>query len=428
MTTDRPSPARARESGATLELAVDDRLFPLQLELHDGAGIRVFPVRTGTTTVGTSPACDVVVDDRAVSARHLSLECHPDGVLVRDLGSKNGTFVGGARVHEAWVGQGAALVAGRSVLTLVSSASHDDERAGAPLEGMRGESGVMRRLAGLVRRLSTHSFPVLVAGESGTGKELVARALHDEGPRKGRPFVVLNVAALPRELVESELFGHERGAFTGAVARRAGAFAEAEGGTLFLDEIGELPLEAQPKLLRALDGYEVRRVGGSGSGRRTDVRVVAATCAPLESLVAEGRFRRDLYHRLEVFIVRVPPLRERAVDIAAIAKGLLRDLADEFGPRELSPSATSVLLRHPWPGNVRELRNVLYRAMDRTAGRSVIDAADVEAAFGRPAGPRTKEVTPRLAKALLAEHEHNITRAARAAGVPRTSFRKLVAS
>src|SRR5262249_15882330 len=144
--------------------------------------------------------------------------------------------------------------------------------------------------------------PVLIAGETGVGKELVARALHVEGGRADGPFVAINVAALPRELVESELFGHERGAFTGAVAKRAGAFAEASGGTLFLDEIGELPTDAQPKLLRALDGYEVRRIGAPGSGQRSDARVVAATHVPLFEQVQLGRFRRDLYHRLEVFV------------------------------------------------------------------------------------------------------------------------------
>src|SRR5271156_3983666 len=169
----------------------------------------------------------------------------------------------------------------------------------------------MRRLADQVRRLAQHALPVLIAGESGTGKELIARALHQEGPRREKPFVAINVTALPRELVESELFGHERGAFTGAHARRLGAFAEAEAGTLFLDEVGDLPLDAQPKLLRALDGYEVRRIGATGRGRVGDVRIVAATNRLLARRVEEGDFRRDLFHRLSVFTVTLPPLRER---------------------------------------------------------------------------------------------------------------------
>src|SRR5271156_1772550 len=228
----------------------------------------------------------------------------------------------------------------------------------------------MRRLADQVRRLAQHALPVLIAGESGTGKELIARALHAEGPRRAKPFVAINVTALPRELVESELFGHERGAFTGAHVRRQGAFAEAQGGSLFLDEIGDLPLEAQPKILRALDGYEVRRVGGAGSGRRPDVRVVAATHARLEQRVNRGEFRRDLYHRLECFVVHVPPLRERRGDIGVIARELLRQLASDVGTRQLTASAIARLAVHNWPGNVRELRNVLCRAADGSMDRS----------------------------------------------------------
>src|SRR5271156_6762956 len=217
----------------------------------------------------------------------------------------------------------------------------------------------MRRLADQVRRLAQHALPVLIAGESGTGKELVARALHNEGPRRDRPFVAINVTALPRDLVESELFGHERGAFTGAHARRLGAFAEAGGGTLFLDEVGDLPVDAQPKLLRALDGYEVRRVGAAGGGERADVRVVAATHAPLEQRVTAGQFRRDLFHRLECFVIPLPPLRDRRGDVAAIARELLRQVASQVGPRTLTPAAIARLAAHDWPGNVRELRNVL---------------------------------------------------------------------
>src|SRR6185436_14560652 len=174
-------------------------------------------------------------------------------------------------------------------------------------------------------------------------KELIARALHTEGPRSEAPFVALNVAALPRELVESELFGHERGAFTGAVTKRAGAFAEAETGTLFLDEIGELPIDAQPKLLRALDGYEVRRVGAPGSGRRANARVVVATHVALQDNVARGAFRRDLFHRLEVFVVEVPSLRDRPGDILPIARLLLGQMENEIGRRELTPAAIAQL-------------------------------------------------------------------------------------
>jgi DNA-binding NtrC family response regulator len=283
----------------------------------------------------------------------------------------------------------------------------------------------MREIAAQVRRLAQHSATVLVAGESGTGKELIARSLHREGPRAGAAFVPVNVAALPRELVETEMFGHERGAFTGAVSSRAGAFSEAEGGTLFLDEIGDLPLDAQPKLLRALDGYEVRRVGGS-VGRRANVRVVAATHVPLEARVTAGQFRRDLFHRLEVFVIEVPPLRARRGDIAPIARRLLEQMEAELGRRALSSAAVARLSTHAWPGNVRELRNVLYRACDAAGHRALIEAWHVERGLGPREQPRERVVTPSLARTILRENDNNLSAAARAAGCPRTTFRKLV--
>jgi DNA-binding NtrC family response regulator len=221
------------------------------------------------------------------------------------------------------------------------------------------------------------------------------------------------------------MFGHERGAFTGAVASRPGAFTEARDGTLFLDEIGELPLDSQPKLLRALDGYEFRRVGGS-AGRRLNVRVVAATHVPLEERVLLGAFRRDLFHRLEVFVVEVPPLRARRGDIAPIARVLLERMESEVGHRTLTSAAIARLVDHEWPGNVRELRNVLYRACDARASGVMIDAPQVERALGARDPPKKRVMTPSLAKAILRSHENNLSAAARAAGYPRSSFRKLL--
>jgi transcriptional regulator with GAF, ATPase, and Fis domain len=222
------------------------------------------------------------------------------------------------------------------------------------------------------------------------------------------------------------MFGHERGAFTGAVARRDGAFRDAEKGSLFLDEIGELPIEAQPKLLRALDGYEVRRVGGSGSGRPPDVRVIAATHVPLEAGVTAGSFRRDLFHRLEVFVVEVPPLRERRADIAAIARHLLGQMEVELGRRRLTSAAIARLMVHDWPGNVRELRNVLYRASDLAVTSEALDAPHVERGFRHSSGPPRAGLSPAQAHGILAEHRNNLSAAARAAGYARTSFRKLL--
>ena len=318
-------------SSVTIEIAVLGNSAGWAVEVQDEAGARRVVLRKERLVVGTSSAADVLLRDATVSSRHCALSVLGSGVGIEDLGSRNGTFVGSARVKEAWGRAGTVVSVGHSTMVIVPDDDHGPSSPpGEPLPGVIGASLAMRRLADQVRRLARHALPVLVAGESGSGKELIARALHHEGPRRSRPFVAINVTALPRELVESELFGHERGAFTGANVRRLGAFAEADGGTLFLDEVGDLPLDAQPKLLRALDGYELRRVGATGSGARADVRVVAATHVPLEQRVMDGEFRRDLFHRLECFVVQVPPLRERRGDIAAIARELLSQLASQW--------------------------------------------------------------------------------------------------
>jgi DNA-binding NtrC family response regulator len=419
---EEPSP-----SSVTLEGPASPEGVAWWVEVQDECGARRVLLSGERLVVGSAQDAGVVVRDPTVSSRHCAMTLLGAGVTVEDLGSKNGTYVGMARVHEAWAQAGTVITIGRSTLILVAvDAPEPTDTPGEPLDGVAGASIVMRRLAAQVRRLASHSLPVLVVGESGTGKELIARALHREGPRRGRPFVAINVTALPRELVESELFGHERGAFTGAHARREGAFAEAEGGTLFLDEIGDLPLEAQPKLLRALDGYELRRVGGAGSGRKADVRVVAATHARLEQRVTQGDFRRDLFHRLECLVVRVPALRERRGDIGAIARELLEQLAPAVGPRVLGPAAVARLTAHDWPGNVRELRNVLCRAADASTGSRRIDAADIDRAMRREPSALAKCMSRERARELFRQSAGNLSAAARAAGMPRTSFRKLL--
>lgn len=423
---------RGRETKPTLDardLCEGARRF--WIEAQDESDGRIVPLSKSRLVIGSSKRADVVLEDPTVSAEHCVLSVGDDGVLVEDKGSRNGTFVGGARVEQALCRGGAVMNVGRSTVAFHEARAEDDDAEELadvrPLVGVAGASLAMRRVARDVRNLAKHIEPVLVTGETGTGKELVARALHDEGPRAERPFVPLNVAALPRELVESELFGHERGAFTGAVARRCGAFEEASTGTLFLDEIGELPIDAQPKLLRALDGYEVRSVGGSGGGRRFDVRLVAATHVAIAERVDQGLFRRDLFHRLEVFVVEIPPLRERRSDIGAIASRVLARLAASDGDakRTLTAAALARLVAHDWPGNVRELRNVLIRAAHLSRTPATLSAYDVEQGL-RARVAALPTLSPGLARALLREHNGNMSAAARAAGVPRTSFRKLV--
>ena len=420
-----------RPSSATLEILCTPRSQDWVIDIQDDGGGRRVALATPRVVVGTSRDADIVVRDPTVSARHCALSVLGSGVAIEDMGSTNGTFVGSARVKEAWGAAGTTVALGRSTLVFlpVRESRIGDESTidpGDPLPSVAGGSTIMRQLASQVRRLARHNAPVLISGETGTGKELIARALHQQGPREAKPFVAINVSALPRELIESELFGHERGAFTGATSKRLGAFREAEGGTLFLDEIGELPLEAQPKLLRALDGYEVRRVGAIGSGNRANVRVVAATHVPLEDRVTKGLFRRDLFHRLEVFVVHVPALRARRGDIAPVARALLEILAPEIGQRSLTPHALARLTAHEWPGNVRELRNVLYRAGDLAPHSDVIDAGDVDLAMRKSADEEPSPLTPSIARAILEEHKGNVSAAARAVNWPRTSFRKLL--
>ncbi|MGO8994458.1 MAG: sigma 54-interacting transcriptional regulator [Polyangiaceae bacterium] len=414
-----------RPSAGTLEIAVFNRTRSWAVEVQDDVGARRIILTRARVVVGSSSAADIVTADATVSGKHLALSVAPGGVLIQDLGSKNGTFVGGARVTEARGDTGTTVLLGRSTLTLRGMGPEEeaDEEA-EPLDGVAGGSLVMRRIAARVRRFAANALPVLVTGETGTGKELVARALHVEGPRAQAPFVALNVASLPRELVESELFGHERGAFTGAVSKRLGAFSEADRGTLFLDEIGDLPLDAQPKLLRALDGYEVRRIGATGRGRVGDVRIVAATNRLLARSVEEGVFRRDLFHRLSVFTVTLPPLRERRGDIGPIARALLASAPEGVNARTVTPRALARLLAHDWSGNVRELRAVLYRASDHAQGARSIDLDDVEEGLRLENDEARVVVRTDEARALLNEHRGNVTHAARAAGMPRSTFRK----
>jgi two-component system nitrogen regulation response regulator GlnG len=234
----------------------------------------------------------------------------------------------------------------------------DATPAGLPLVG---RSAPMQAVYRMITRVLRNDLTVLVLGESGTGKELVAEAIHQLGHRKDGPFVAVNTAAIPAELIESELFGHEKGAFTGAVARHVGKFEQANGGTLFLDEIGDMPMQAQTRLLRALQSGSVRRVGGRDE-IKVDVRIVAATNRDLEPMIAAGNFREDLYYRLNVVPIELPPLRDRADDIPALARHFLAAAANEGLPRHrLSDEAAALLSRQPWRGNVRELRNLIFR-------------------------------------------------------------------
>ena len=265
----------------------------------------------------------------------------------------------------------------RTVRQAVGSAAAGDSAEDAPIgEGLPlvGRSAPMQAVYRMITRVLRNDLTVLILGESGTGKELVAEAIHQLGHRREGPFVAVNTAAIPAELIESELFGHEKGAFTGAVARHIGKFEQAAGGTLFLDEIGDMPMQAQTRLLRALQSGSIRRVGGREEVR-IDARIVAATNRDLEPLIAAGQFREDLFYRLNVVPINLPPLRERPDDIEALARHFLQQAAGEGLPRrQLASDAAQLLARQTWRGNVRELKNFIYR-LALLAREDVVDAA-----------------------------------------------------
>ena len=310
--------------------------------------------------IGASASCDVVLEDSCVSGKHCVLERREDGaLLVRDKKSRNGTFIDGNPVEVALLQVGARLVVGRTTLLAIAA---PDARGPGALGAMRGRDAAFRATVEQAVKAAQTDCNVLIIGETGTGKDLLARVIHESSRRANDAFVAVNCGGIPRELIGSELFGHERGSFTGAHAERDGYFVEAHGGTLFLDEIGELPLELQPHLLRVLEARKVRRIG-SANERNIDVRIVAATNR-LEHLGTEAsKLRLDLYHRLATVVLVLPPLRERMGDIVELVQGMLAELAPEHGPKLVSPAAWKALADSPWPGNVRELRHAVVRAV-----------------------------------------------------------------
>jgi DNA-binding NtrC family response regulator/pSer/pThr/pTyr-binding forkhead associated (FHA) protein len=334
---------------------------PYQLRIRGAGAERVLSLETDELTLGKDTENHLVLDDRFVSSFHARLSRTPKGFWLRDLGSTNGSFVAGMRVKETEVAPGTPIRLGETELC-IERVPQAREGAGG-FEGMVGNDASMEQVFALVDRLAPTQVSVLIQGESGTGKELVARALHRRSNRSDQPFVPVNCAAVSSSLLESELFGHEKGAFTGADRQRAGAFEEAHKGTLFLDELGEMPLEMQAKLLRVLESGEVRRVGAS-KAIHVDVRVVGATHKDLFSMIKQGKFREDLFYRLCVFPLMLPPLRRRGSDLHAVADHLIRmQVQPPTAEVTLSAAARAKLAEHPFTGNIRELKNVMQRAL-----------------------------------------------------------------
>ncbi len=384
-------------------------------------------------------SADLALNDPKVSGLHCELRLEAGGYRLRDLSSTNGTHVRGVRLVEAWLSPGATIAVGKSAIlfTPLADAVALPLWAEPGLAGMIGHSAPMRHLFELVERFAHSDATVLIQGETGTGKELVADALHQRSPRAGGPFQVLDCSSLPEQLVEDQLFGHEPGAFTGAARATIGVFEAAHGGTLFLDEIGELPLETQAKLLRAVESRRIRRIG-STKQIACDVRIVAATNRDLAVEVNRGTFRADLFYRLAVARLSVPPLRERKEDIPLLVEHFLNQL-DGAG---LAPLPTDFLERaqaHAWPGNVRELRNAVERAALLPHHPTVLAAEAGPGPAGAGAVPIDVTVPFKIAKqrmvddfdrryleALLAANDGNISAAARAAGIDRMSIYKMI--
>jgi two-component system response regulator GlrR len=335
--------------------------------------------------VGSSAASDVVINDPTVSRVHALLEPRATGILVRDLDSLNGTFVGGARVTETTLQHSGDISLGTTRLAVDFESGpleHIEVWSEDSFHHLVGKSLAMRELFAVLQRAASTRASVLIQGETGTGKELVAHSIHDASPQAQGPFVVVDCAALPENLLDAELFGHTKGAFTGAVASRAGAIETAEGGTVFLDEVGELPMSMQPKLLRVLEQRTVRRIGET-EHRPVDVRIITATHRNLLEMVARGEFREDLYFRLCVIPVTVPPLRERREDIELLVRHFL---GDEPVPETLLQS----LREMAWRGNVRELRNYVERAqaLGERAAKQMLRSTGENPAHGSQSGRR----------------------------------------
>jgi len=372
--------------------------------------------------VGSSPRADVRLHDQAVSARHAGIVHCGDGIEIVDFGSRNGVCANGARVARAWLRSGGAVEIGRTTVFIEVARVGREKATSSLLPGLVGTSDPMRRLAASVRRFAPLKLPAMIRGESGTGKELVARAMHKESRRAEEPFVAINAATISRELAESELFGHVKGAFTGAFRDRRGAFRTAHKGTLFLDEIGSLPLDLQAKLLRVVEEGLIWPVGSEVS-LNVDVRLVVATCEPLELMIKARRFRADLYERLAVCSLQVPPLRERMSDIEPLCSHLLATSGLE--EHHLSQAALAELRNYRWPGNVRELRNVIVQAAMRSPIK-LVDVGHVARVLAERTGASSAKLTTEELLRIFEDSGKNVSEAARRANLPRSTMRGLL--
>ncbi len=419
MREDQTLPTKSLTSGHLPLEAV--RLTVLE---GDAKGASV-ELTAGTLVVGASSRSDFVVRDATVSGRHASFELLGGAVRVRDLGSRNGTFFLGARVESVLVPLGSRVTLGRALVAVTPIAERHQSEVDE-WHGLITVSPAMKQLVWRLERLAASDVTVVIRGESGMGKEAVARALHAAGPHGQGPFEVFDAAGVNAELLESELFGHLKGAFTSAQTARAGVLERAHGGTLLLDHVEQLPLELQPRLLRFLQERTVARVGG-GAPRTLDVRVLVTTQGALEDAVSAGRLRSDLYYRLAAVLLEVPPLSARRDDIPGLAR---RFMADAKAKVPLTAATLAALQAHPWPGGARELRHAVQRAVafGRFEQLTVADEAPPEKKglkAGRDEVGAAFEAD--VLKALLVRHRWNVAAVAREARIARSHLYTLIA-
>ena len=445
------------DGGTTLHL----RKCRLSREREDGT-IEELVFEQEVIRIGAMDDNDLVLADDTVSRYHCRIYQENNAYVLDDLSSTNGSFINNVRIKDAYLKPGCAVTLGKTNLRFNT---FDEKVEIRPVEGDQygeiiGADERMRKLFGILDRIAPTATTVVIEGETGTGKEVVARTIHHKSSRAEQPFVVFDCSAIPQNLIESELFGHEKGSFTGAIMARQGVFEMANGGTIFLDELGELSLELQPKLLRVLETREVRRVGGHRS-LKVDVRIIAATNRKLEEEVRAGRFREDLFYRLSVVRLFLPPLRDRKNDLPLLIRHFLRTGSynrDPSGIQRLttvSPDATEALAAHDWPGNIRELLNVIERACSFAEGDSIQLSDLPTQLLGSGHVQRLNALKPRLLQEsdgdvanlgtfknakeqwiasferdyilkLLTQASFNISHAARAAEIDRKYFRKLM--
>jgi two-component system, NtrC family, response regulator AtoC len=393
----------------------------------------------GEWVVGRGADCQVVVDDRQVSRRHAKLHLSAGALAIEDLGSRNGTLVNGRALRRATarIGTGDVIEVGKCQLVVATrtgrvAVARSSLTEDADLVDIVIADPEMARLYASVRKVAKMPTTVLILGETGSGKDVLAQRLHAWSSRSAKSFVRINCAGIPESLLESELFGHERGAFTGADRRKGGYFEAANEGTIFLDEIGELSEAAQVKLLHVLENRTVTRLGGT-TPIPIDVRVVCATHRDLQALVAKERFRADLYYRISPFMVRVPPLRQRPAEIELLANVFVRQLAQQIDqpPPTIAPGAITLLTGYRWPGNVRELRNAVEHAFVMAEGATLRKehfAPEIRGIASAPAGSsphmrqRITDVERKTIEEAIAAEGGNQTRAAVRLGIPRRTL------